>query len=331
MKGKVIDFNTKVEHFRSGKDSLQEELEKHLGAPYKNIEEELKKVVTRSPASIRDSLTSIMYLYQNRICSGLFLLSSRLQGVKKINREATRVAIALEILHLALLSHEFAGREPAGSIPVNVSDLLGGDYLFSEALSLAYETPQVIKGMSEVITRYVEAEFIKPSLSHNTPGAKKKYLQKLSYRYASLLALCGSLGSWHNGVSQEKVKKIAYFAHYMGIARQVKEELNYFQRSYPKWLRKTPKDIRINLPLLYILEMSPQKEKLIKIMKSSYYQKGDREIWEQEINQVDYSGYILQLINKNYQGALQMLSEFKTSGETTLLKQMLTKEAYGEL
>ncbi len=329
MGNKVIDLNSTTErNIRHPAEKLQEKLEEYLGTPFLQVEDHVKEVIGRTSDPLKDFLFRLMYLYQNRVCSILFFLAYYQQcRERKVEVDTLRLAAALEVLHLALTAHEFAWGERKNSNSEGAFELLGGDYLFGEALALASDRPRIIKGMSEVVTRYVEAEFMTLPLK-DIPATRKKYLNRLSYREASLLTLSASVGCWRGGGSATQTRKIAYYAHYLGISRQIKRELQEFSWNDKKKLRENPAGLRVTLPLLYALETSWKGEELVKILESGCCTRKQRELLEKEIERSEYQKHILKLLKKNQEKSLQSIEDTRGGKEKDLLKDLATQEAF---
>jgi len=254
------------------------------------------------------------------------------KGSKK-TKQHIMLAVSLEILNMAFMAHEFA-QNNKDVIKHNrdkqsqTLDLLGGDYLFSVALSKACCYPQAVKGMTEVINRYVEGEFIKPTLGSSFSAFKRKYLQKISSQDASLLALSSSLGSWCGEARQPEIKKVALMGHHLGIGRKLKKELADFEKNFCNNMKRVSSGVPVSLPLLYVLEKSNKRETLRKTLERSFTSKYERQLWHQEMEKNDYRNYMHTIIKKSYEASLEALQtiEINTGKEKELLINMLTEE-----
>ncbi len=323
MKGELLHINHRKEIGQEARYS--QELTDFIGIEMEQVEEYLKRTISDAPVSLKHNLYSLSYLYQGRICSTLFLICVKMYQYKKRNLQTARFAASMEVLNMALTAHQFAQKDNNYKSYYQVSDLLGGDYLFSVALFLACDVPQAVKGMTEVINKYVEAEFM-PSLGEvDLSRYKRSYLQRLSYQKASILPLSCTLGCWFGGMTSLK-KEIAYFAHSLGMIRQVSKELTEFEANYTTWLKNTPRKIIISLPVIYIIEVSPHREALLKTLERSFFHKNERELWEKEIKNSNYRDYIINLLNQNYNRAYLAIDKASSHEGKHYFLEILEKE-----
>jgi len=320
MKEKVLHFKPITTSYNES-SILNHDMDDVLKDEMKLVEEELKRVISGAPSSLKQTIYRLAYLNSDRICPALYLLSARIfQQNNKKPESHTQLAASMEALNMALSAHENHRKS---------SDLLGGDYLFSVALSLACQLPQAVKGMTEVITRYVEGEFIEPLsvfISSNS-NLKKWYFKRLSNKEASLLSLSSSLGCWASGGDQVQIKKMAYFAHYLGMGRQLKRDLYHFENSFEKNLKNGNFKVDFCLPVIHVLEISSYKESFQRALECSFVSKKVCDLWKQEIERIGYKDYMVSLIQKNYQEAFKIVNNINSiSAKDKNIIDMLLKE-----
>lgn len=317
MEGKIIDFRPREEsRIIAGEgnglgnlfDAVKEEMEE--------VERCVKEVVGGCPSALRPSLMELVYLKNERLPALLFLACARLFGPLK--KEQYRMGAALETLGLALNIHELlkSNLKMEANRRENIYNrqLLGGDYLLSFSLSLIAESPEIVRGMSEIICRNVEGAFMEKVLE-TTAGFdvgiyRKTYLRKISHKSASPLALSCALGGWSCGAPPSRVEQLAYYGHYLGLARQLETDLLEFEKSACRRLLEGKGDLVLTLPLIHILETSAFREKLLGMLSMNFWNKKERELWEQEIKGNGYKTYIRKMINDNCKEALASINGF---------------------
>ncbi len=317
MEGKIINFKPREESGTPTRNSdalgnlfdvLKEEMEE--------VERCVKEVVGGCPSALRPSLMELVYLKNERLPALLFLACARLFGPLK--KEQYRMGAALETLGLALNIHELL----KGNLKIETKkreniynrQLLSGDYLLSFSLSLIAENPEIVRGMSEIICRNVEGAFMEKALEtaagFDVAIYRKTYLRKISHKSASPLALSCALGGWSCGAPPSRVEQLAYYGHYFGLARQLETDLLEFEKSARRRLLEGRGGLVFTLPLIHILETSAFREKLLRMLSIDFWNKKERELWEQEVKRNGYKTYIRKMINDNCKEALASINGF---------------------
>lgn len=318
MDGKVIDFKPRVPPGGTLKsDLISENLYDYLNRDLEEAEVCLKSITEKCPVVLKEPLSELLYLKGDKLVPALFLLNSKLFGPAGKNQH--RMAAALDALYLALNIHDLlkSDRQESGKKERDVTfskHILCGDYLLSFALSMVADFPEFIRGMSEIICRNVEASFIETSLDTITyfePALyRKTYLQKISHKAGSPYALSCALGGWSCGIPASKIEKLAYYGHYLGLARQIEGDLLDFENNIHNWLVKGRGELCFSLPLIYIIENSAFPEKLLNSLTLNFWGKNERALWEQELNKDEHKMYINNIVRSNCEQAISSLSNF---------------------
>lgn len=318
MEGKIIDFKPReASRATIGNDGCLGNLVDAMKEDLEEVEHCLKGVVGGCPSALKPSLMELVYLKSERLPALLFLACAKLFGPLK--KEQYRMGAALETLNLALNIHELLKgnyRETDKTKRENIYNrqLLSGDYLLSFSLSLIAEYPEFVRGMAEIICRNVEGSFMEKTLEtqagFDAATYRKTYLHKISHKSASPFALSCALGGWSCGAPPSRIELLAYYGHYLGLARQMETDLLEFENRVYRWLVKGKGKMAFTLPLIYILETSAFRDKLLATLSLNFWGKKERELWEQEINRNNYKAYIRTIINDNCKEALTSINSF---------------------
>jgi geranylgeranyl pyrophosphate synthase len=280
--------------------------------------QEVKRLIwmsaARAPAALRKQLIAIAERGE-RICPALFLLIASSGPVE--SKHTYRLAASLEALHLALDIHRDIAA-PGDLSPKEA--ILCGDFYFGLALTLAGSHPLFVQGMSEAITRFAAAMI-------NAPGQPadardhNEYLQNLCNGGASIFALSCTLGASHGGYKPWQNEALSYYGLYLGIGLQLKREVETFRFS----LRKKKLGPGAGLPLIYILEKSPLRDRLVPLLNKTMSDQ-EHEIFVREVNRIDLWSYTEQIIENCFSKAnqfIELLRENMDSKTIQALKSFL--------
>ncbi len=341
MGKKVLDFRPKnQEHSVTSSSNLIEERKSsfyynmydYLEKEMEEVEEELKKIVEKSPQTLKRLLSELLFLKGERMTAILFLLCSRLLNTSFHKSDPLKAA-SLDALYLGLNSQIYLNGIVEGKMKEDL-DMRDNDkyeqagrYLISSAFSRVGSYPEFIRGMTEIVCRNVEAYFLSDlnnlPLPFDAMSCRKKYLNKISYQVASPLALSCALSGWTKGVETSKVELMAYFGHYVGLSSQIKIDYQNFVKSIRELpLNEESRKITITLPVINLLEVSPFREKLLSSLANAFWSKKEQMLWQQEIKRIESMAFIKSLVNRNCQQALQSIESFPASRAKSLLVEL---------
>lgn len=296
-----------------------EELSGLLQPELGGVETCLFREVERAPQIIKDDLREKLAKGE-RFCAALFLAFARDEtGETKL---LTRMAAALEALHLALEVHCTMEAGP-GAAKQWDGPILEGDYLYSLALTLAADSPLFIKGMAEIIARSVASEVNLPP--RRAPWAlwRRHLLARMSSRSASIAALSSSLGGWQAGLSPSRVEAATYFGHYLGMARRLRGELQHARQELEQ---RSPR-LLLALPVVYLLEISAKHAELSPLLYKSRCTPAEKEILIQEWEKADPDTYINTLAKSCLEKARRSRGLLEEQGEAPILDYLLRTAA----
>lgn len=342
MGKKVLDFRPKKqEHSASSSSVITEERKNsfyysvydYLEKEMEEVEEELKKIVEKSPQAFKCLLSELLFLKGERMTAILFLLCSRLLNTSFQKSDPLKAA-SLDALYLGLHSQIYLNGIVEGRMKEDLDWKDNnkyeqvGRYVIGCSFSRVGGYPEFIRGMTEIVCRNVEASFLSDlnnlPLPFDAMSCRKKYLNKVSYQVASPMALSCALSGWTKGVETSKVELMAYFGHYVGLASQIKIDYQNFIKVIKELpLNEKSRKITNTLPVINLLEVSPFREKLLSSLANEFWSKKEQMLWQQEIKRVESMAFIKSLVNRNCQQALQSIDSFPASRAKSLLVELV--------
>lgn len=259
-------------------------------------------------------------------------LTARLFGETS---QATYTAASLiELLHTATLIHDDVvdeSYERRGFFSINALwktkiAVLVGDYLLSRGLLLSVNNNEfeLLRIVSNAVREMSEGELLQIEKARKLDINESVYFDVIRKKTAALIASCTACGAKSAGASDEVVEQMRLFGEYVGIAFQIKDDIFDYQKSsiIGKPTGNDIKEKKMTLPLIYVLNQAPKKDKrwLIRIVKK-YHED------PQKVNQaidyvVDNGGleYAGKKMQEYRQKAIALLSDFPDSE----VKQSLT-------
>ena len=252
----------------------------------------------------------------------LTILAAKSQG--EVNENTYRCAIAMEMLHTASLIHddvvdesnERRGQESVNAKWNNKVSILVGDYLLSQALSIANETEshKILTKITQLGKKLSEGELLQISNVKNINCDEEKYIDVIRKKTAALFETCTYSGAISVKYNELQTKILEKFGEIYGICFQIKDDIFDYISSEKKLGKPVGNDIRegkITLPLLYALNVSQQKEEYIDIIRRKDFTK---ENIEKIINFAISNGgieYAKQKMEKYKQEALSILKNIE--------------------
>ena len=201
----------------------------------------------------------------------LVLLSAALNG--GITDLTYTGAILVEMAHTASLVHDDVideaymrrGQLSAKAIWRSHTAVLIGDYILAKALShtAAREAYDLIGMLVESFEKLCEGELIQMQYASHLNITEESYFDVIYRKTASLLGASGGIGARSAGADGTAVAGMKRFGECIGMAFQIKDDLLDYEPSSEtgKSTGNDLKERKITLPLLYLLNNSPEKER----------------------------------------------------------------------
>ncbi len=257
--------------------------------------------------------------------------------------QATRVATAGEMIHMASLVHDdvidnASTRRGASTIHTHFGSkvaVLLGDYLFSKAFSIlaSYGKNETLGIFTRSIGQMCQGELIQLNNLYNMNMDKRTYDQIINYKTASLLQGCceGSATLTHPNPSQ--IAALSQFGHHLGRAYQIIDDImDYLSLTDASGSCDKPRghDLQeglITLPIILWLQHPAYPDAKDSIQK----------VWDQTEKETQLFTILDQLIESNAMGkaitaakvegklAAACLAKFPESTEKKTLLTMVNK------
>jgi octaprenyl-diphosphate synthase len=197
-------------------------------------------------------------------------------GTPHMNDDAeVLLASAVEFIHTATLLHDDVidqaevrrGKKSAHTLWGNQASILVGDYLYTQAVSLALTlaSQEVNTTLAEACRLMTEGETFQLTQHGNLEVTEQDYLKVIQHKTASLLSATCRLGGILSGLDPDKREALAQFGLYLGIAYQLADDtLDYIadQELLGKSLGKDLNEGKITLPLLHLLSHCGEQERV---------------------------------------------------------------------
>ena len=164
----------------------------------------------------------------------LVFLSANMTGVP--NDSTYRAASLIELLHTATLIHDDVvddsntrrGFFSLNALWKNKISVLVGDYLLSKGLLLAVDNGDfnLLRIVSEATRQMSEGELLQIEKARRLDIEEPVYFDIIEKKTASLFASCCAAGAASAGADESMINKMREFGKLLGIAFQIKDDLN---------------------------------------------------------------------------------------------------------
>ncbi len=218
-----------------------------------------------SPVSLIEDISEHSLLANGkRLRPLLFVLASQLCGYR--GKDLYQLASIFEYIHTASLLHddvlddaETRRRRPsAKQLWGNPAAVLGGDFLYLRAVSMAIDTENmaVLRVLSEATAQMVEGQFTELVHTHDWHLGKEEYLKIITSKTGALISATCASGAVVAAADHETVERLRKFGLNLGIAFQLIDDVLDYTGSEDVVGKPVGKDLRegkITLPLIYAL------------------------------------------------------------------------------
>jgi octaprenyl-diphosphate synthase len=194
----------------------------------------LERALRVAPQALRRVMGDLVGAGGKRLRPQLVLLAARAAGPKR--RGVLRLAVAAEAVHSATLlhddvidvAHERRGKPSAPVVYGNAMAVLGGDWLFTLAMSLVARTGQtrIFDELLNAIRAMVEAEALQQAQLKCPELDEAVCLSIVTGKTASLFRWCAMAGAIAAGGSEAHVQALASYAGHVGVAFQLADDLD---------------------------------------------------------------------------------------------------------
>jgi octaprenyl-diphosphate synthase len=243
-----------------------------------DIKARVYPLAERADAALRDNLASrvehvnqvgsyVIFSGGKRLRPALFLLAARALG----GDGDARLAAIFEYLHAATLLHDDVVDEaglrrgrPAARVEYgNDSVILVGDFLFSQAYSLAVQVPEVrfVAALAECTTVMAEGQVLELMHTGDLELSPAGYLEIIRAKTAVLLAAACQMGAIHAGAGPERAAALYDYGLELGLAFQMVDDALDYVGTAHEFGKPVGHDLaegKITLPFLHVRDTAPE-------------------------------------------------------------------------
>lgn len=194
------------------------------------------------------------------------------------------MAVATELLHVATLAHDDAidrsevrrSRPTLYKVWGEDKAVLLGDYLFAKAGELAATTRnlRVIRLFAQTLRIISTGELAQAFSSFSLEQTYEQYIQRISYKTASLFTLATESGATLSEAPEESIKALSDYSYSLGVAFQIVDDVLDFVGTEEELGKPTGSDLdqgTLTLPAMLLLERYPEDNPVQKL-----FQGGDK-------------------------------------------------------
>lgn len=247
----------------------------------KRFDEALRCELVSSNGFIGGMLNHILKGRGKRVRPALVFLSSNGSARKK---DATSLAVAIELVHIASLVHddvidEAPKRRKAQSLNYkwgNTTSVLLGDFLYTKAFKnvAALESPKIESILSDVAMAMCEGELMQIEKNGDLNITEQEYLKIIKQKTALLISASCECAAMLNGLSIEEVAALKSYGLNIGMAFQIVDDYLDIKGNGALLGKLTGSDIgkgKLTLPFIYGLGVRDVKIRhdLIKMISPS--------------------------------------------------------------
>jgi len=184
------------------------------------------------------------------------------------------LAAAVEFIHTATLLHDDVvdasnqrrGQKSANAIFGNEASVLVGDFLFSRSFQLMVDdgSLDVLRILSNASAIIAEGEVLQLVTTNNITTTQDQYLDVIASKTAALFAAACEVGGVCAKATNEKIKALHDYGHYLGIAFQMSDDVLDYLSSADKMGKNVGDDFKegkITLPVILAIQKSSDLEK----------------------------------------------------------------------
>jgi octaprenyl-diphosphate synthase len=229
------------------------------------IEDKLQDIFASRVALVQDIGTHALLKQGKRLRPLIFVLSCQLCNYS--GEDVYGLSTIFECIHAASLLHddvldnaEIRRNKPsANQVWGNQAAVLGGDFLFSKALSLAStaNSVELLKILTRSTAEMTEGQILELQHTDNWSLTREQYMEIIRGKTASLISSACECGAIISGVSSREREALSGFGLNAGIAFQLIDDLLDYTSSEEVFGKPVGKDLeegKITLPLIYTLE-----------------------------------------------------------------------------
>ncbi|MFL0593648.1 heptaprenyl diphosphate synthase component 1 [Staphylococcus caprae] len=303
----------------------------------KKVEDRLQHAIKSSDQTLEDAAFHLLSSGGKRVRPVFVILSSQFGDSKDTSENTYRVAVALELIHMATLVHDDVidksdkrrGRPTISKKWDQTIAILTGNFLLALGLQHLSEIKdsRVHNIISKSIVDVCKGELFQFQDQFNSDQNITNYLRRINRKTALLIQLATEVGALTSNASDEVVRKLKMIGHYIGMSFQIIDDVLDFTSSEKKLGKPVGSDLmngHITLPVL--LEM--RKDQAFKQKVADLNPESPQSAFDECIETIRTSQSIEEskVISEKYLNkAIKLIDELEDNPNKALFRKLIKK------
>ena len=303
----------------------------------KKVEKRLEEAIISSDQTLQDASFHLLSSGGKRVRPAFVILSGQFGSNNKPSEDTYRVAVALELIHMATLVHDDVidksdkrrGRLTISKKWDQSTAILTGNFLLAMGLKHLSEISdtRVHTTISKSIVEVCRGELFQFQDQFNSNQTITNYLRRINRKTALLIQLSTQVGAITSNASNDVIRKLKMIGHYIGMSFQIIDDVLDFTSSEKKLGKPVGSDLmngHITLPVL--LEM--RKNKTFKDKISQLNPDSPQDAFETCITIIRQSESIeqsKQISEKYLNKAIHLIDELEDGPNKELFRKLIKK------
>ncbi|AYU55272.1 polyprenyl synthetase family protein [Staphylococcus debuckii] len=308
----------------------------NINKEIKKIEKELKNTIKSGNPILEEASLHLLSSGGKRVRPSFVVLSSE-YGPYPRNEETYKIAVSLELIHMATLVHDDVidrsdkrrGRYTISKKWDQETAILTGNYLLALALNhiSSIQDKRIHMILSNAIIDVCRGELFQFQDQFNSKQTITNYLRRINRKTALLIQLATELGALSADADLQTANKLKRIGHYIGMSFQIVDDVLDFTSTEKQLGKPVGSDLmngHLTLPVLLERRKNPQFKALI----DSLGPNSPNEDFEYCVRYIRSSESIEQskAISKHYLNkALDLLGDLETSPASTWFKKLIKR------
>lgn len=308
----------------------------NINREVKKIERQLKNTIKSNNIVLEEAAHHLLLSGGKRVRPSFVILSSE-YGDSPRNKETYKIAVSLELIHMATLVHDDVidkSDKRRGRLTISKkwdqdTAILTGNYLLALALKhiSSIEDKRIHTILSHAIVDVCRGELFQFQDQFNTNQPVTNYLRRINRKTALLIQLATELGALSAHADAKTANKLKRIGHYIGMSFQIVDDILDFTSTEKQLGKPVGSDLmngHITLPVLLEIRKNPSfKHKIDMLQPNS--PKEDFAYCVDYIRQSESIEQSKQVSRHYLQKAIRLLNELEENAATTWFKKLINR------
>ncbi len=307
----------------------------NLNSEIKKVEKQIAQAIKSEDPVLEEASFHLLSSGGKRVRPAFAILSSQFGDHK--NEDVYRVAVSLELIHMATLVHDDVidrsdrrrGRLTISKKWDQPTAILTGNFLL--ALGLEYisniEDNRVHEVISSAIVDVCKGELFQFQDQFNSEQSIINYLRRINRKTALLIQLSTEVGAIAAGADKRTVHQLKMIGHYIGMSFQIVDDILDFTSTDKQLGKPSGSDLmngHFTLPVLLEMKVNERFKKEIQQLNAS----SSKESFDYCIETIRNSDVIQQsqqVSDKYLDKALKLINQLENDEAKPLFKKIIKK------